>query len=90
MNKTQLVDRVAESVELNKASASRAVEAMLDIITGALRSGDDVTLSGFGTFSVSNRRERTGRNPRTNEPITIPASKNPKFKAGKALKEAVN
>ena len=90
MNKTQLVDRVAESVELNKASASRAVEAILDIITGALRSGDDVTLSGFGTFSVSNRKERTGRNPRTNEPITIPASKNPKFKAGKALKEAVN
>ena len=90
MNKTQLVDRVAESVELNKASASRAVEAILDIITGALRSGDDVTLSGFGTFSVSNRKERTGRNPRTNESITIPASKNPKFKAGKALKEAVN
>lgn len=90
MNKTQLVDRVAESVELNKASASRAVDAILDIITGALRSGDDVTLSGFGTFSVSNRKERTGRNPRTNEPITIPASKNPKFKSGKALKEAVN
>jgi DNA-binding protein HU-beta len=90
VNKTQLVDRVAESVELNKASASRAVEAVLEIITGALRNGDDVTLSGFGTFSVSNRKERTGRNPRTNEPITIPASKNPKFKAGKGLKEAVN
>lgn len=90
MNKTELIDKIAESAELNRAGATRVVEAVLESITNALRSGDDVTLSGFGTFSVSNRKERTGRNPRTNEPIMIPASKSPKFKAGKALKEAVN
>ena len=90
MNKTELIDKIAQSVELNKAGATRVVEAVLDSITNALHNGDDVTLSGFGTFSVSNRKERTGRNPRTNEPIMIPASRSPKFKAGKALKEAVN
>ncbi len=90
MNKTDLIDRVAESTELNKTSASRAVEAILDIITGSLRQGDSVTLSGFGTFSVSNRSQRTGRNPRTGESITIPASKAPKFKSGKGLKDALN
>ncbi len=90
MNKTDLIDRVAESTELNKTAASRAVEAVLDIITGSLRQGDSVTLSGFGTFSVSNRSQRTGRNPRTGESITIPASKAPKFKSGKGLKDALN
>ncbi|HYA37531.1 MAG TPA: HU family DNA-binding protein, partial [Candidatus Methylomirabilis sp.] len=80
----------AESTELNKTAASRAVEAVLDIITGSLRQGDSVTLSGFGTFSVSNRSQRTGRNPRTGESITIPASKAPKFKSGKGLKDALN
>ncbi|MGE5241620.1 MAG: HU family DNA-binding protein [Bacteroidota bacterium] len=90
MNKTDLIDRVAESTELNKTAASRAVEAILDIITGSLRQGDSVTLSGFGTFSVSNRSQRTGRNPRTGESITIPASKAPKFKSGKGLKDALN
>ena len=90
VNKTDLIDRVAESTELNKTSAARAVEAVLDIIAGTLRQGDSVTLSGFGTFSVSSRSERAGRNPRTGEMITIPASKAPKFKSGKGLKDALN
>jgi DNA-binding protein HU-beta len=90
VNKTDLIDKVAESTELNKAAASRAVEAVLDIITGSLRQGDSVTLSGFGTFSVSTRSARTGRNPRTGESITIPASRAPKFKSGKGLKDALN
>lgn len=90
MNKAELIDKVAVAAELNKASATRAVEAVLDSIAGTLKSGDQVTLSGFGTFSVSARAARTGRNPRTGESISIPASKNPKFKAGKGLKDAVN
>lgn len=90
MNKAELIDKVAVAAELNKASATRAVEAVLDSISGTLKNGDQVTLSGFGTFSVSARAARTGRNPRTGESISIPASKNPKFKAGKGLKDAVN
>jgi len=90
MNKAELIEKVATIAELNKASATRAVEAVLDGIAAALKSGDQVTLSGFGTFSVAARAERSGRNPRTGESITIPASKNPKFKAGKGLKDAVN
>ena len=90
MNKTDLIDRVSVSTELNKASAARAVEAVLDTIANTLREGDSVTLSGFGTFSVSNRSARTGRNPRTGELITIPASKAPKFKSGKGLKDTLN
>lgn len=90
MNKAELIDKVAVAAELNKASATRAVEAVLDNIAATLKSGDQVTLSGFGTFSVSARAARTGRNPRTGESISIPASKNPKFKAGKGLKDAVN
>lgn len=90
VNKTDLIDKVAVTTELNKTSAARAVEAVLEIIAGTLREGDTVTLSGFGTFSVSNRAERTGRNPRTGEMITIPASKAPKFKSGKGLKDALN
>ena len=90
MNKAELIDKVAVAAELNKASATRAVEAVLDSIAGTLKSGDQVTLSVFGTFSVSARAARTGRNPRTGESISIPASKNPKFKAGKGLKDAVN
>ena len=90
MNKAELIDKVAAAAELNKASATRAVEAVLDGISGTLKSGDQVTLSGFGTFSVAARAARTGRNPRTGESIAIPASKNPKFKAGKGLKDAVN
>lgn len=90
MNKTELIDKVATSTDMNKASASRAVEAVFDHIVGALRSGDAVSVAGFGTFSVSARAARNGRNPRTGETIAIPASKNPKFKAGKGLKDAVN
>ena len=90
MNKAELIDKVAVAAELNKASATRAVEALLDSIAASLRNGDQVTLSGFGTFSVTARAARSGRNPRTGETINIPASKNPKFKAGKGLKDAVN
>ncbi len=90
MNKAELIDKVIEATELNKASASRAVDAVFDSISGALKGGDQVTIVGFGTFSVSNRAARTGRNPRTGDTIAIPASKNPKFKAGKGLKDAVN
>ena len=90
MNKAELVDKVIEATDLNKASASRAVDAVFDSISSALKGGDQVTIVGFGTFSVSSRAERTGRNPQTGESIRIPASKNPKFKAGKGLKDAVN
>jgi len=90
MNKTDLINSVADITDLNKASASRAVEAVLTSITDSLKKGDAVTLSGFGTFTVGDRGARTGRNPRTGEIITISASKSPKFKAGKGLKDAVN
>ncbi len=90
MNKAELVDKIIEATDLNKASAARAVDAVFDTITSALKSGDQVTIVGFGTFSVSSRAERAGRNPQTGQTITIPASKNPKFKAGKGLKDAVN
>jgi DNA-binding protein HU-beta len=90
MNKAELIDKVAEIADLNKASATRAVEAVFDSISAALRTGATVNLVGFGSFSVSDRAARTGRNPRTGETINIPASKNPKFKAGKGLKDAVN
>ncbi len=90
MNKAELIDAVAEGADISKADATRAVDAMVDKITGALKGGDQVTLVGFGTFAVKDRAARTGRNPRTGEPINIPASKVPGFKAGKALKDAVN
>lgn len=90
MNKSELIDKVSESTELNKASATRAVDAVFDSIAQALKSGDQVTIVGFGTFSVTERAARTGRNPQTGAPLNIPASKNPKFKAGKGLKDAVN
>ena len=90
MNKTELVDAVAESADLSKAAASRALDAVLDAMTGALRQGDQVSLVGFGTFQVKERSARTGRNPRTGEPIEIAAAKVPGFKPGKALKDAVN
>ena len=90
MNKAELIDAVAESADISKAAATRAVDTMLDSVTGALKSGDQVTLVGFGTFSVKDRAARTGRNPRTGDPIEIPAAKVPSFKAGKALKDAVN
>jgi DNA-binding protein HU-beta len=90
MNKAELIDAVAESADLSKASATRALDAAIDTITAALKGGDQVTLVGFGTFSVRPRAARTGRNPRTGETIQIKASNNPGFKAGKALKDAVN
>jgi len=90
MNKAELIEKLAQSTEMNKTSAARVVETALEIITTTLRDGATVTLSGFGTFSVTSRAARTGRNPRTGEPIPISASKNPKFKAGKGLKDAVN
>jgi len=90
MNKSELVDAIAESAGLSKADAGRALDAVVNTITGALKSGDSVSLVGFGTFTVRDRAARTGRNPRTGETIQIKASKNPAFKAGKALKDAVN
>jgi len=90
MNKAELIDAVAESADLSKASATRALDGALDAILNALKGGDQVTLVGFGTFSVRARAARTGRNPRTGEPIEIKASNVPGFKAGKALKDAVN
>ena len=90
MNKTDLIDAVASEADVSKAEAARVVDAVIDSITRALKKGDTVTLVGFGTFSVRKRGARTGRNPRTGENIKIKASKNPAFKAGKALKDAVN
>jgi len=90
MNKTDLVAKVAEFGGLTKADADKAVDATLAAITAALKGGDDVRLVGFGSFSVSARPAREGKNPRTGEKLAIPASKAPKFSAGKALKDAVN
>ncbi|MCG6886051.1 MAG: HU family DNA-binding protein [Proteobacteria bacterium] len=90
MNKTELIDAVAEGADISKAAATRAVDTVLESITGSLAKGDAVTLVGFGTFSVKDRAARTGRNPRTGEAIQIAAAKVPGFKAGKALKDAVN
>lgn len=90
MNKAELIDKVAEGADISKAAATRALDTVLNSITGALQAGDVVTLVGFGTFQVKDRAARTGRNPRTGEAIQIKASKNPSFKAGKALKDAVN
>ena len=90
MNKNDLVQAVADEANLSKADAARAVDAVLNSVGKALKQGDTVALVGFGTFQVKERAARTGRNPRTGEEITIAASKNPVFKAGKALKDAVN
>ena len=90
MNKADLIDAVAEAADLSKAQAGRAVEALLDAVTGALTSGDQVSIVGFGSFLVRQREARKGRNPKTGETIDIAASKAPAFKAGKALKDAVN
>lgn len=90
MNKTELIDAVAESADLSKAAATRAIDAFVEIVTNTLRNGDQVTLVGFGTFEVRERAARAGRNPRTGEEIEIKASKAPGFKAGKAFKDALN
>ncbi|NOZ53712.1 MAG: HU family DNA-binding protein [Gammaproteobacteria bacterium] len=90
MNKQELVDAVAEGADISKAAAGRAVDTFISSISEALSNGEQVSLVGFGTFLVRERAARTGRNPRTGEPIEIKAAKNPSFKAGKALKDAVN
>ena len=90
MNKNELIGKVADDSGLSKSDATRAVESVFDTITTVLSKGDEVRLVGFGTFSVARRKASTGRNPRTGEPMNIPASTQPKFKAGKGLKDAVN
>ena len=90
MNKNDLVSAVADNAGMTKADAAKAVEGVFSAISGALSSGGEVRIVGFGTFSVANRKATTGRNPRTGEAINIPASRQPKFKAGKGLKAAVN
>lgn len=90
MNKAQLVDAVADSTDISKAAAGRAVDAVFDTIARSLKQRDTVTLVGFGTFTVRERAGRSGRNPRTGETIYIKPSVTPVFKAGKALKDAIN
>jgi len=90
VNKSELISAIAENSNLTKADSGRALDAMISAITDSLKNGEPVTLIGFGTFEVRDRAARSGRNPRTGETIQISASKNPAFKAGKALKEAVN
>jgi len=90
MNKTELTDAVASAADLSKSSASRAVDAIVDTVTDALKKGEQVSILGFGTFLVRERSARSGRNPQTGAVIQIAASRSPSFKAGKALKDAVN
>lgn len=90
MNKTELIAAIATDTNLSKADAGRALDAAIENLSRALAAGDTVQLIGFGTFAVASRPERMGRNPSTGEPMTIKASKAPKFTAGKALKDAVN
>ncbi|OON37550.1 DNA-binding protein HU [Izhakiella australiensis] len=90
MNKSQLIDKIAANADISKAAAGRVLDAFMGSVSDALKAGDEVALVGFGTFSVRERASRTGRNPQTGKEITIPASKVPGFRAGKALKDAVN
>jgi DNA-binding protein HU-beta len=90
MNKTEIIEAMADAADISKAAAGRALDGMVDSIITALAKGDQVSLIGFGTFTVRERAARTGRNPQTGESIQIKASKTPSFKAGKALKDAVN
>jgi DNA-binding protein HU-beta len=90
MNKNDLISAVADSSGLSRGDATKAVEGVFEAVTGALKKGDEVRMVGFGTFSVAKRKASTGRNPRTGEPMQIKASNQPKFKAGKGLKDAVN
>lgn len=90
MNKSELIEAIANSSDLPKAAAGRALEAVLETISDTLQKGDSVALVGFGTFTIKDRAPRTGRNPKTGEPIEIKAARVPGFKAGKALKDAVN
>lgn len=90
MNKSELIDAIATSADISKADAGRALDATLETVTGALKKGDSVSLVGFGTFVVKQRAAREGRNPQTGQTIQIAAANVPGFKAGKALKDAVN
>lgn len=90
MNKTELVEFIATQADLSKAKAAEAVDAFVEAVTTSLKKGKDVTLVGFGTFTISKRAARTGRNPQTGTTIKIAASKAPKFRPGKSLKDAVN
>lgn len=90
MNKQELIGTVADTAGLSRSDANKAVEAVFDTITSALKRGDEVRLVGFGTFTVTRRKASTGRNPRTGEPMSIKESSQPKFKAGKGLKDACN
>lgn len=90
MNKQDLISYVSENADITKSDATKAVDAFINAITNTLQDGDDVRLVGFGTFAVSERKATEGRNPRTGEVIKIKASKQPKFKPGKSLKDAVN
>ena len=90
MNKTELIDHMATEADISKAAAGRALEAMIGAVKTSLKKGNSVTLIGFGTFDVTKRPARKGRNPRTGEEIKIKAAKVPKFRAGKGLKDALN
>ena len=90
MNQTELISAVAEQAGLSKADAGKALEALVNVVTDTLKQGDEVRISGFGTFGISERGERQGRNPQTGEAITIAASKAAKFTAAKAVKDALN
>lgn len=90
MNKSELIDNIAEKSGLNKTQASDALNAFIESVGEALENNDSISLVGFGTFSVKDRKARTGRNPKTGDPLEIPASKVPSFKAGKNLKDRLN
>ena len=89
MNKSELIEAIAQEAGISKADAQKALDATTNAVTEALKKGDTVTLVGFGTFYVGERAERQGRNPKTGEPLTIAAAKTPKFRAGKSLKDAL-
>ncbi|MEL5848315.1 MAG: HU family DNA-binding protein [Candidatus Igneacidithiobacillus chanchocoensis] len=90
MNKSELIERIAEEADVSRAAAGRTLDAAIKVVTEALQAGDQVTLVGFGSFMVAEREARKGRNPATGAEIDIAASRSPKFKAGKALRDAVN
>lgn len=89
MNKIEFIEAVAQKIDVSKAEAEKMVNAFIDIVTSTLKSGNEVVLTGFGTFSARTRKGRTGRNPQTGEKVEIPAMTLPKFKAGKGLKDAL-
>ena len=90
MNKAEMIEHIAQSADLSRSAAERAIDALVVAVKASLRKGEEVTLVGFGTFHATSRPARTGRNPRTGASIEIPASRAPKFRAGKALKDAIN